>query len=267
MKTRSPYARNPYPSGRDAEPDNSPEAAFVRALVGAWNSAKPHLNTGALILLAVLVVIAVVFGVNARRRATVARGYAAVASAESTDELLDVAKEFAGTGAGAQASMSLARRLFEEGKYAQAATRFSLFCQEYPEHAEARAARIGEAYALEGDGKLVQAEKRFRDIAAEAEAALQTGVRVDALCGAGRCAKTAGKLAAAEELYRQALEAVPAGRQRDRLADIVRGIEFERKHPRPEKESTEEPAAEAEGAAAEPAQPAAEEKAAPAPAK
>ena len=182
------------------------EAATVRALQTAGRAIRPYLTIGAALFLAIVLVFIVVFAAAAARRARIARAFAVLAEADTIDGLRTLARDYDGTSAGAAAAMQLAQRLYGEGRFAEAATRFSLFCQSYPEHELFDAARLGEAYALEADGKLLQAEKRFRNLGEEMSETMRFALSMDAFAGAARCAQLQGKLAEAETWYQRAID-------------------------------------------------------------
>ncbi|MBT3376152.1 MAG: hypothetical protein HN742_07355 [Lentisphaerae bacterium] len=220
----------------DASADLLTQAKQMWSLYGKpyWRQA-----TGAITaILAIWLVIGVAKGVAQN---TLAKGFSAVAAAETTDELTDVARKYKGTQAGAQAETKLARMLFAEGKFDQAATRFSVLISEYPKSELIDSARLGEAFALEADEKTIQAEKRFEELATAAQ---DGGIRLESLLGAARCARLQNKLAVAADQLQKALAAVPADdSQRSKDVQILIS-EVERLRSAP-------PAPEAEGAAPE----------------
>jgi len=222
----------------ELDPAQQLELALLKAVKLFNTHVRPRLALVSSVLLAVVLVVVITAAIRSSSRAAMMRGLATLAQAETTDELASVAKEYAGSTAGEQAMFRLARLFYDEGKFAQAATRYSLFCKEYPHSIFMPSARLGEAYALESDGKLVQAEKRFAALAGESLEPTSPGARIyprltcDAFRGAGRCAKTQGKLVVSIELYRKALMAVTDDdAEKKRLERVIDDLERSREEP------------------------------------
>lgn len=157
----------------------------------------------ALLILVALVGVAVGKSLMSRRTERLGAGFAALSKAEDADALLAVARDHDGSPAAARAQLEAARRLFDEGKFDQAATKFSLARKAAQSSPLAVAAGLGEAYAVEASGKPEVAEKTFVEIAGNAGS---DALALDAWLGAGRCAKAQGKLAEAEKHYSRAKE-------------------------------------------------------------
>jgi hypothetical protein len=68
--------------------------------------------------------------------------------------LLEVAREYPGTAAGAYAQLLAANILFTQGKYPEAGQQFSEFIDNYPESALIPQAKVGVAACLEAQGKI-----------------------------------------------------------------------------------------------------------------
>ena len=158
----------------------------------------------AIVILIALLGVALGRTLMARRAERLGAGFAALSKAEDTDALLAVAREHDGSPAATRAQLEAARRVFDDAKYDQAATKFSLARKAAQDSTFAVAASLGEAYAVEASGKPDVAEKSFAAIASNAGLEALT---LDAWLGAGRCAKAQGKLAEAEKYYARAKEA------------------------------------------------------------
>lgn len=182
----------------------APDAATdaIRGLYARW--ILPYSWRIALLILAVLGCVAVAKIMAGRQGESDGVAFAALSKAESTDALLAVARDHDGTAVAARAQLQAARRLYDEGKYDQAITKFSLARKAAGTGAVAVAAALGEAYATEASGKPEVAEKSFADTAGTVTS---DALALDAWLGAGRCAKAQGKLAEAEKYYGKAKQA------------------------------------------------------------
>lgn len=232
----------------DLDPAGQLELALLKGAKFLQTRVRPHLTVIAGALLGVVLIALITVAIRSSSRATAMRGFTMLTAAETTDELAAVAKEYGGTGAGEQARIRLARLFYDEGKFAQAATRYSLFCKECPASPSVPAAKLGEAYALEADGKLVQAEKRFAALGEDAlklgapEARLHPSLAYDAYRGAARCAKTQGKLAVAQELYEKALACVGDDEaEKERTEKTIKELERLRNEPVAAEASADQP--------------------------
>jgi len=197
QKTRTTDTTIPA-SSTPAAPGDPIEGLFEKWLL-------PYGRQIAVAVLLVLVAVAAVRMVSARRAERLGAGFAALSKAEDTEALQAVARDHDGSPAAARARLLAARRLYDEGKYDQAATAFSLAHKAAQDPALTVAASLGEAYALEASGKPEAAEKAFADIAAKAGS---QAMAIDAWLGAERCAKAQGKLAEAEKYLERATASV-----------------------------------------------------------
>lgn len=193
----------------------------------AWVRPRLFVLSWTLCGLAVAVIVAAAMVTS--RNARLARGFADLAKAETTDELVRLAKENAGTLCGEQAVFALAQKYLSAGECAQAATRFSLFCTEYPQSGSVLRARLGEAYALEGDKKAPQAEKAFLAVATEATTRGEMATAAEASLGAGRCAKVQGKLAEARKWYQQAVSSGAKDRSAAAAMEAMKALDVAEK--------------------------------------
>ena len=244
MKTTPSQSGLPSPPSRD----KSPGGAFPEFIDALDARARVCLSWTLAVLLVILVVVVTVTGVRASSRARIAHGFEELAKADTVEKLEALTEEYEGSPAGARASFMLAKRLYEDGRFAQAATRFSLLLQEYAESSLREEARLGEAYALEAAGKLIQAEKEFEKLAGKA---VDSALRTDAMLGAGRCARSQGKLAEAEGWYQRVLESTDDEQLKDRVSTTIGELSVARLEPDPgPPESVPDEPAEPEDAAA-----------------
>ena len=236
---------------RTHEHEHSSEVeAFFESLAQfhrAW--VVPYWRHALIGLCLILVVLAAVQTARSRRRAQNAEAFLALKEAEDIDELKGVAEDFPQHVAGVQANINVARKLFEEGKYDQAATRFALAAEAAGAADLQQAARLGEAYALEAQGKHQVAEKRF---AALADDLVEAAAAVDATIAAGRCAAAQKKFAEAEKWYTKAAAIAKGETSLERLAeDALTALNTKRyasAPPKPEASETAESKGDAEEA-------------------
>lgn len=178
----------------------------------------PYSKGIAAAVIVVLGVVLAVKGMEARRVEREGKAFAAMSEAEDPDAYMTVASEHPDTVAAPRAYMQAGRALFDDGKYDQAATKFSLARKAAGATELATVAALGEAYALEAAGKTDVAQSRFSDVA---ESATSDAIAVDAWLGAGRCAKLQGKLAEAEKLYNRAKDLVGEDRFAEQRIDTA----------------------------------------------
>lgn len=126
------------------------------------------------------------------RQERLARGYEMLVAAADTDALAGVAVEFAGSSIGEQAELALGKKLFEEGHYERAASRYELFQKDFPASAAMPEAALGEAYAREALKQYLKAETVFVRLAGGP--LLAGGRKAEAYLGAARCARADGRL-------------------------------------------------------------------------
>jgi tetratricopeptide (TPR) repeat protein len=224
----------------------------------------------ALVVLGVLLVIAAGKILGARRTDRAGVAFAALSKAreakvedgqKTAEALLAVAKEYDGTLVAARAQVEAAGLLFGEGQFEQAAAKFALARKNAQQNESVRlAATLGEAYALEAQGKAEPAEKMFADLAATAGS---KAMALDAWLGAGRCAKAGGKLAEAEKYCDRATEAAGDNPISRRRTDEAKAALRAARHAKPA--AVAPPASAEPPAPATPAEPSATE-AVPAPA-
>ncbi|MEI8080102.1 MAG: hypothetical protein WCH61_10800, partial [bacterium] len=155
-------------------------------------------------LVALVIVTTVLATLHNRSQAREADAYAALDAATTSEAFAKVAADYAGTPAGSEALLSWGRRLFEAGKYADAALRYNEFIRQHPGSKRLFQARIGEAYALEAAGQKAKAEKAFAAMGSTVDPQ-SPDLAVEALLGAARNAQAQSKMAEAEQWLKQAL--------------------------------------------------------------
>jgi tetratricopeptide (TPR) repeat protein len=234
MATTSKHARTAPGSHHGQDADTF--VGFVEQFYRAW--ILPYWRHALVLLCLVLLAVVVVQTIAGRKKAREAQAFLALSEAEDIDALKGVAEDYPSQVAGVQAEIDVARKLYEEGKYDQAATRFAMIAKKDVEPAFSRAARLGEAYALEADGEFQSAEKRFAGLAEELE---QNSAIVDAYMAAGRCAAAQQKFAEAEKWYKLAVAAAKDEPALERMAeDALEGLNTKRYASAPPPETTEQ---------------------------
>lgn len=212
-KRTAPPAR-----GEDSVPVPDAAMTAIIRLYDRW--ILPYSWRLGLVFVGVLLAVAAVRALAAHRADRSGAGFAAISKAKDTDALLAVARDYDGTPVAARAQLEAARRLFEEGKYDQAAAKFALARKNGAALEGVRtAAALGEAYALEADGKPETAEKLYTELAGRPDS---KALALDAWLGAARCAKAQGKLAEAEKYCERARDAAGDSPFLRRRVDEVR---------------------------------------------
>jgi hypothetical protein len=82
----------------------------------------------------------------------------------SATPYLDLARQYPGTPAGADAQLLGAQALFVEGNYAEAEHEFSQFLSDHPESDLLAEAMIGVAASLEAQGKTSEAMRKYQEV-------------------------------------------------------------------------------------------------------
>ncbi len=182
---------------------------------------QPYQRVAVAIIALSLIACSVTSIIITRQRAKQARGFALLKSSKDADMLVGIADDYKGTLAGAQATFRIARQLYDDANYAEAAAKFSSFCQEYPNSAMVEAARLGEAYSMEGAAKLGQAEKMFVEIAEQTQNTLTSA---EAYVAAGRLARVQGKLAEAEKWYQRVVSSTTTGMYAEKASEALKQL-------------------------------------------
>gem|GEM_PF-3902764 len=224
----SPKAEQPRGHGHGPDIESVAASTVVRTLQFYRRCVQPHRIAILLAAIAVIIALVVVLSMQARGRARQAAGFAALQKAESVESLTDIAREYKGNQPGMHAALEAARRLYETGKYEQAADRFAVFRSDFPDSDLIDAARLGEAYALEAAGKQPQAEDRFSTFAAET---LQDNLRLDAYLGAARNAMAQDKLAEAKNWIEKAEANADEPSQDERINAALEQLQRRRNTP------------------------------------
>ena len=189
---------------------------FESRLIQLWFAWGKRVAVALGLLVLVLILVAVW---QAQRADRLASGYAAIKAAGTAEKLGAVAKEYSGSVIAAQATFAQAKRLFDDGKFDQAASRFSVFCRDFPRDPLVIQASLGEAYALEAGGKAPIAEKKFAEIAKSVK---DLDLMADAYLAAGRCAESQGKAKEAEAWYKSAVSSGVSGALKDKALSALK---------------------------------------------
>ncbi len=195
-----------------------------------------HAN-GARILagIAVLLAVGVAFASHSiRREHRIAAGFAALDTAAGVDDYLEIASKYAGTLPGEQAAFRAGRAFLDDKKFDRAASQFRLFLKDYPKSRLAGRAKIGLAYALEGEEKWTDAEKAFIEAATSLTGAENIA---EAYLGAGRCAEAGSRLAQAVKWYEAAVAAGDTGYFRKTALDALKAVKLRRASSKPSKKT------------------------------
>jgi len=184
---------------------------------------RPRLRLYATSLGALVVLICLVVAVRAHSRARTERGWAELDAAEDAAALELVASEYRGTKIGAAACFQLGAVAYGEGDFEVAETRFSEFRKQYATDLRATRARLGEAYALEGQGKMSEARGAFLGIVGSVVA---PEAKAEAHCGVARCLLAEGNVEEAEKSYNDAIAAADKGFYKDQATNALKAMKL-----------------------------------------
>jgi tetratricopeptide (TPR) repeat protein len=190
--------------------------ALLEARVG------PHWQRMLAAVVVVALVLTLALLLHKRRAERLDMGFYQVSSAQTVDELRALAVDLRGSKPGEQAAFLLARRLYEDAQYADAAVAFSEFLTEYSTSDMLAAARLGSAYALEADARLNEAQEAFvvaADLVEDATSA------AEAWLGAGRCAESRGLDKQARQYYENGVAASDSGTFRDQAVIALKRLQ------------------------------------------
>jgi predicted negative regulator of RcsB-dependent stress response len=147
------------------------QSADIYRLI-AWAHANRQRLIAVGIGLAVVVLGISVWSWNGDRReaaasdalsAVASKGRGLDAAPVSSDDYLQVANDYSGTGAAARALLLAGAALFDAGKYPDAEKSFERFLSEYPDNSLAPQAEIGVAASLEAQGKTSDSADKYKD--------------------------------------------------------------------------------------------------------
>lgn len=206
----------------EVHPHAPPPTVLDRYLLAGIE--RCHANWRLLTLAAVAVFLAVCFVLlwGQWRQARLARGYEAVANAQDPEALAGLAREFAGSRIGANATFTLARMLFDNGAYDRAATRYESFLKDYPANELVPAAKLGEACAREAMKDYLAAEKKYLSITVD----IGNPDRVaEAYLGAARCAVALHRSADAQKYAGLAVASGAGETWKQNALDVLRELQ------------------------------------------
>ena len=144
----------------------------------------------------------------------------------TADAYAKVAKDHAGTKAGARALLQAGGAYFVEGKYADAQKVFEEFLKEYPGSEWIAQAHFGIASSLDAQGKTADAVAKFEEMRRRfANDATSDEVKL----ALGRLFETQNKPADAHKIYSELVQANPYGGMGSEAG--VRKVELEKRFP------------------------------------
>ena len=194
-----------------------------------------RLVIGTVIVLAAIAVIAFISYEQGQKEVRASHALANVPTPQSptgpmppgtAEAYLKVAKDHAGTRAGARALLQVGAAYFVEGKYAEAQATFEQFLKEYPGSEWIPQAHFGVASSLDAQGKTADAVAKFEEMRRRfANDATSDEVKL----ALARLFETQNKPADAYKLYSELVSANPYGGMGSEAG--VRKEELERKFP------------------------------------
>ena len=121
-------------------------------------------DNGRTLIIGLGVAVALALGLGAYRnykQSVVLRASQLLMSAQSIEQIQQVANQYASTPSGPVAQLVLASQYYDAGQYDLAQFAYAQFEQKYPKHAMLQAAQLGKAQCLEASGQLDQAADAY----------------------------------------------------------------------------------------------------------
>lgn len=134
--------------------------------------------------------------------------YTGGAQAGTTEALLKLAADYAGTEAAKRAVLMAAGNYFTEGKYKEAQGQFEKFLRDYRDSAFAGQALLGVAACKDAQGLAAEATTAYKDIVDHHSA---DSIAPQARFALGRLYETQNKPELARDLYQQVTQMDPGG--------------------------------------------------------
>jgi predicted negative regulator of RcsB-dependent stress response len=214
--------------------DATQSDSYLRFVTWVQANAK-RLIIGTVIVLVAIAVIAFISYEQGQKEVRASEALANVAAPLSptapmrpgtAEAYLKVAKDYAGTKAGARALLQAGASYFVEGKYADARTTFEQFLKEYPDSEWIPQAHFGIASSLDAEGKTTEAVNKFEEMRRRfANDATSDEVKL----ALARLFETQNKPADAHKIYSELVQANPYGGMGSEAG--VRKEELEKKFP------------------------------------
>lgn len=136
------------------------------------------------VCVAVLVVVAIAFGVVQMRKSAAQEAVNVLTAATDEASLQKALAEYSDSPAARFARLRLARIYINQNAYPKAAEQFALIVASNPPSEMLNRIRLDEAYLWENAGELPKAAARLDEMSRDA--ALPAGIRAEAGCSAGR---------------------------------------------------------------------------------
>lgn len=145
-------------------------------------------------IVAAVVTVLVSRGCAQHKATKLATAEQALMSAQTSQALEAVVKDYSSTPTAPVALLDLAKTLYNEGNYAQARVQYERFLKKYKTHEMSPAAELGLAYCTEADGDFNGAATQF---AAFAKKHSKNYLQPVALLSIARCMEQGGRIAEA----------------------------------------------------------------------
>ncbi len=116
-----------------------------------------------------------------------------------------VVREYPGTEAAAQALLKVGEQQYINAKYADAASTYKRFVEQFPRHGFIQSALLGLASAQEATGEFAQAKGQYDQLA---QTYASGYAAIPARIGSARCAEALGQIKEARQAYEELLPMV-----------------------------------------------------------
>jgi TolA-binding protein len=158
-------------------------------------------RTKIVLLVALVVVGAAVYGISEWMRLSKQQGSTQLLSgAKTADDYRKVIAEYPGTSAAGNATLLLAAKLRDEGKYDESTAELKTFAEKYPKHELVSGAWTSMAANLEAQGKVDEALATYQRVSTSYAASFSAPV---ALLNQARILQGQGKKEEARKIYEQ----------------------------------------------------------------
>ena len=200
-------------------PQHDPHLENLVKIQKIW---KHHGNA---IVIGVALAVVIYAGITAwfgQQSSSEERALGLVTTATNVADLEAITTEYADTPAATVASLSLAGRYFQKGRYVEAQDAYAKFIAEHPDHVMATGARLGQISCIEALGRYAEALTAYTAFAEEHP---DYYLYPQAVFGSARCQELLGKYDEARTICEDFMAAHPDSRWMDEAESELRFIE------------------------------------------
>jgi len=177
------------------------------------------------ITISIVVVIALISGGffwQQHQKSVKAEALAEVNNTDKISELKQLSETYKNSKAGERSTYKLAVQQYQNEKFSAAAETFRKFIDQYSKSALINKAKLGSAYAIEADGRYLQAMESFEQLAQIKN--LPPILKTEAYVGAGRTAKELDKRDKAVKFYNRATSTTASGFYKEEAETALRQL-------------------------------------------